>query len=281
MIFSGEVLCLVTNKQKKVFYDFEPLKPATKSVYLCDNRFHPETLLDELSIDEKKFGFIIIDGKVALFGTLQGAHRQVLKRFSVDLPPKHSRGGQSANRFSHLRDEKRHNYLRKVAEAATECFIEKDLVNVYGLVLAGSADLKVELGGSDLFDQRLKPKILKYVDIGYGDEAGFNEAIKLAADCLQGVEYLIEKTFLNQFFDEIARDTGLYCFGINDTLKALEAGVAKTLILWDNLDVTRLVLYNKEDEKVLCLKQNNNLETILSKVSPYKRKGTFKRIIKI
>jgi peptide chain release factor subunit 1 len=41
--------------------------------------------------------------------------------------------------------EKRHNYLRKVAEMATTCFIENDRPNVIGLILAGSADFKTDL----------------------------------------------------------------------------------------------------------------------------------------
>lgn len=40
--------------------------------------------------------------------------RDVLHKFSVDLPKKHGRGGQSALRFARLRLEKRHNYVRKV-----------------------------------------------------------------------------------------------------------------------------------------------------------------------
>lgn len=63
------------------------------------------------------------------------------------------RGGQSALRFARLRLEKRHNYVRKVAETAVTCFISNDKVNVAGLVLAGSADFKTELGQSDMFDQ--------------------------------------------------------------------------------------------------------------------------------
>ncbi len=38
----------------------------------------------------------------------------MLHKFSVDLPKKHGRGGQSALRFARLRLEKRHNYVRKV-----------------------------------------------------------------------------------------------------------------------------------------------------------------------
>lgn len=65
------------------------------------------------------------------------------------------RGGQSALRFARLRMEKRHNYMRKVAEVAVQLFITNDKPNVAGLVLAGSADFKTELSQSDMFDQVL------------------------------------------------------------------------------------------------------------------------------
>lgn len=69
------------------------------------------------------------------------------------LLPFKGRGGQSALRFARLRMEKRHNYVRKVAETAVQLFISGDKVNVAGLVLAGSADFKTELSQSDMFDQ--------------------------------------------------------------------------------------------------------------------------------
>lgn len=50
-------------------------------------------------------------------------------RVTVDLPKKHGRGGQSALRFARLRLEKRHNYLRKVAELAVQFFITNDRVS--------------------------------------------------------------------------------------------------------------------------------------------------------
>jgi peptide chain release factor subunit 1 len=57
-----------------------------------------------------------MDGNGTLFGTLCGNTREVLHKFSVDLPKKHGRGGQSALRFARLRMEKRHNYVRKVSQ---------------------------------------------------------------------------------------------------------------------------------------------------------------------
>ena len=106
---------------------------------------------------------------------LQGNTRDVLHKFTVDLPKKHGRGGQSALRFARLRMEKRHNYVRKVAETAVQLFLTNDKANVSGLILAGSADFKTELSQSDMFDQRLQAKIIKLVDVSYGGENGFNQ----------------------------------------------------------------------------------------------------------
>ncbi|KAF5789396.1 putative peptide chain release factor eRF1/aRF1, eRF1 domain 1/Pelota, eRF1 domain 2 [Helianthus annuus] len=88
-------------KEKKVTIDFEPFKPINASLYLCDNKFHTEALNELLESDDK-FGFIIMDGNGTLFGTLSGNTREVLHKFTVDLPKKHGRGGQSALRFARL-----------------------------------------------------------------------------------------------------------------------------------------------------------------------------------
>lgn len=241
-------------KEKKVNIDFEPFKPINTSLYLCDNKFHTEALTALLE-DDNKFGFIIMDGNGALFGTLCGNTREVLHKFTVDLPKKHGRGGQSALRFARLRMEKRHNYVRKVAETAVQMFITNDKINVTGLVIAGSADFKSELSQSDMFDGRLQAKILKVVDVSYGGENGFNQAIELSAEVLSNVKFIQEKKLIGKYFDEISQDTGKFCFGVEDTMKALEMGAVETLIVWENLDTQRIVLknHNAEEDKVLML----------------------------
>jgi len=191
-----------------------------------------------------------------LFGTLQGNTREVLHKFTVDLPKKHGRGGQSALRFARLRMEKRHNYVRKVAETAVQMYITNDRPNVTGLILAGSADFKSELSQSDMFDQRLQAKIIKLVDVSYGGENGFNQAIELSAEVLSNVKFIQEKKLIGKYFDEISQDTGKFCFGVDDTLKGLEMGAIETLIVWENLDTMRYVLKNHstDEEKILYLR---------------------------
>lgn len=192
-----------------------------------------------------------MDGNGALFGTLSGNTRDVVHKFSVDLPKKHGRGGQSALRFARLREEKRHNYVRKVAELAVQNYITQDKVNVAGLILAGSADFKNDLNQSDMFDNRLQSKVIKVVDVSYGGENGFNQAIELAAETLSNVKFIQEKALIGKYFDEISVDSGKVCYGIEDTLKAMEASACETLIVYENLDITRWVLKASNGSEVI------------------------------
>ncbi|KAJ3316412.1 Polypeptide release factor (eRF1) in translation termination [Blyttiomyces sp. JEL0837] len=242
VIYCGTIVT-AEGKEKQVTIDFEPFKAVNTSLYLCDNKFHTEALQDLLESDSR-FGFIIMDGNGTLFGTLTGNTREIIHKFQVDLPKKHGRGGQSALRFARLRDEKRHNYVRKVAEMAVQFFITNDKVNCTGLVLAGSADFKTELSQSDMFDPRLQAKIIKVVDVSYGGENGFNQAIELSQEVLQNVKFIQEKKLIQKYFDEISQDTGKYCFGVEDTLKALDLGAVEILIVWESLDINRYQLKN-------------------------------------
>ena len=211
--------------------------------------------LNELLEDDDIFGFIIMDGNGCLYATLQGNTRSILHKFTVDLPKKHGRGGQSALRFARLRMEKRHNYVRKCAEHAVTFFITDNKCNVTGLVLGGSADFKTELLQSDLFDPRLQKAVIKTVDVSYGMDPGFNQAIELAGECLANVKLVQEKKLLQKYFDEISQDTGKYCFMVQDTLQALEMSSVETIIVWENLTINRLTVKNTStgEEQILHL----------------------------
>ncbi|GMM49933.1 translation termination factor eRF1 [Starmerella bacillaris] len=265
VIFCGEAMNS-EGKLRKLLIDFEPFKPINTSLYLCDSKFHVEALAELMESDDR-FGFIVMDGNGALFGTLSGNTREVLAKFTVDLPKKHGRGGQSALRFARLRDEKRHNYVRKVAEVAVQCFITNDKVNVNGLVLAGSADFKNILSGSDLFDLRLQQKIVQIVDVSYGGENGFNQAIELSGESLSNVKFVQEKKLLSKYFEEIAKDQGLYCYGHEDTLKALDASAIETLIVWENLELIRYTLRDGENNESIAfaMPDSSNKDYLIGK----------------
>jgi hypothetical protein len=175
-----------------------------------------------------------------LIKALELARGNCTSTISLIMPPReHGRGGQSALRFARLRMEKRHNYVRKTAELATQFFINPatSQPNVAGLILAGSADFKTELSQSDMFDQRLQAKITIVVDVSYDGENGFNQAVELSTEILANVKFVQEKKLIGKYFEEISQDTGKYVFGVDDTLMALEMGAVETLIIWENLDI--------------------------------------------
>jgi peptide chain release factor subunit 1 len=244
VLYCGEVLT-DDGKEKKVTIDLEPFKPISAFLYMCDNRFHVEPLKALLQ-DDERFGFIVMDGNGALFGMVTGSQRVVLQQFAVDLPKKHGRGGQSAPRFARIREEKRHHYVKKVCETAVANFVTNDRPNVSGLILAGSADFKNNLKSFDLLDPRLLNIIIGTFDIAYGGENGFTQAIAMAGETLTGVKLVREQKLLQTFYTELAKDSGKYCYSVNDVLAALEMGAVDQLIVWEALPHNRYEIRDKD-----------------------------------
>merc|ERR1712127_546632 len=148
---------------------------------MCDNKFHTNVLFSLMEKDEKT-GFIIIDGKGLLIGQLNGNRKEIISKLPVNLPKKHGRGGQSAARFGRIRLEKRNLFLKKVSEICNQHFIpDGQKINVEGIIIGGSSEFKNELNSSELLDEKLREKIFQIVDLSYGGEAGFNQAIEFCS----------------------------------------------------------------------------------------------------
>jgi peptide chain release factor subunit 1 len=243
-IFVGNVIDPITHKERKVAYDFEPPRPINTSLYRCDKTFHAEALGDLID-EERKYGFIIVDGNGVLFATLQGAAKDVLYKYSVELPKKHNKGGQSSVRFGRLRDEACQRYIRKVGELATQQLIRNDKCIVDGIIVAGCADYKHKILEDQFFDPRLKAKIIDIIDVAYGGENGFNQAIEMTQSTLANVKFVQEKKVISSFMNHIALDAidaTKWCFGHKDTFAALEAGAVETLIVYEDLQMMRYTL---------------------------------------
>lgn len=260
-MFCGIVTDETSGKTKKLTMAIEPIKPIPVFSYRCDSHFQTDVLKEMLESSDK-YGFIVIDGNGALFATVQGNAQNVLYRYSVTLPKKHRRGGQSSVRFARLRLEARQNYLTKIGEMATRFFIDPDTnkPNVSGLIIAGSAEFKDQLAGGKILDPRLQTKILDIVDVAYGFNQGLQQAIELTGETLKNVALVQQKKLISQFFSEIQQDSGKICFGVQDTLAALEAGVVDRLLVYEDLDIVRTVMKNSTGEsKIIFLKENDPL----------------------
>jgi peptide chain release factor subunit 1 len=254
IVFCGTILMDDNKTEKKQTYDIEPFKAVQAFKYDCQSKFNTD-VLNYLLEDDEKFGFIIVDGNGALFATLQGNERAILQKISVELPKKHGRGGQSANRFARIREEKRGHYVTRVAELAAQNFITNSMPNVKGIIMAGSADFKTVIQNSGAFDKRLTPVIIATYDVSYGFENGLNQAITQSQDALANVRFVEERKLVQKFFEDISLDTGMIVFGVVDTMKALEMSALEKLLLYDEIELTRYEIKHpgKEDIKVLYL----------------------------
>ena len=102
VLFCGEGIDPLTEREKKFHIAYEPHKPLNTSYYRCDSEFHTH-FLDEMIADNDTFGFIIIDGKETLYAKVNGTEKKIISTIQVNLPKKHNKGVQSAARFGRLR----------------------------------------------------------------------------------------------------------------------------------------------------------------------------------
>lgn len=241
------LFCGITN-DKKISICFEPYKPIVSSMYICDSSFHTEALKG-LITDDETYGFVIVDGNGVVFGKLCGTNKEILHKFVVNLPGKTRRGGQSANRIARTRDEKKANYIRKVVEKLNEIFLTHQ---VKGIIVAGNGHIKELVVASDLLDYRVRPLFVgKLLDIAYGGENGFQQAIEMSGEILKNVKYLKEKILLGKFQDEIVRDTGKICYGLKETMKLLDLRIINELIVCETIPYERYEYVSNDSKETL------------------------------
>lgn len=236
-LFSGSVMLPHEEKPKRLVMDIVPPRPLATKLYKCDARFHVEALQDLLQ-DAAAYGFLIVDGSGALCARVAGTECNIVTRLRVDLPKKHKKGGQSAARFQRLRQEAYIHFMRRVAEDAAAAFIDAaaSVPNVQGLILAGSAEFKDHLDKQGFLDPRLSAIVLTRMSLAYGGEVGLNEAIAKSQTLLADVALQSERKVIQGYFQEIAQDSNKYCFGVKDTLAALDMGAVETLLLQEDLE---------------------------------------------
>lgn len=225
-------------------------------MYYCDGQFHVEPLLAQLS-DEISYGFVIFDGAGCHMYTVSGdSYNLVWKHGDPALPKKHGRGGQSAPRFGRLRDLARGLWVSIVAKQLNLAFTDKSTgnVNVAGIVLCGSGELKQQLYlRTNILDDRVHAAIMPtLVDLQYGGQAGIQEAIKRAEPLIKDHTHSQQKGVLTTFMESIASDNGLVAFGPVDTMHALQDGAVGTLLISESLAYRRVVYRNRVTQETAC-----------------------------
>lgn len=232
----------------------EPPQEIGTFVYRCDSEFYVEPLKDMLG-ERKKFGLIVVDRSEATIGLLNGNKVESLKNIQSLIPSKHSKGGQSAQRFERLIEGAAHQYFKKVGDKANKLLLSED---IEGLLIGGPGATKDEFADGGFLHHELEKKIIDRFNTGYTDEYGLRELVKMAEDTLADLEVMKEKKLVTRLLEEIKKPKGgLATYGEDHVRHALMIGAVDTLLLSEGL--------NKERIKIKCTSCDHEEEMTVDK----------------
>ena len=228
-------------------YVFEPKDPISRKLYVCDNRFHVEHLIEKL--DEKDvFALLAIDSAKATIATLQGDRVQIIKSTRSGAAKKHRKGGQSSVRYARLRVEAIARYLKRVADEMKQFFIEEAKYELKGVIIGGPGQTKEQV--VEYFDHRLKEKVVGIKDLGYGgDIGGVNELVASSDDVLEGIAIMEEKKLVQRFKDALLEGKANY--GEQEVRENLIMGAVDVLLISESVNLIRLIATCKNCENTV------------------------------
>ncbi len=253
-VFSG--VCITADgKSKSISTIIEPFKPV-EQLYRCDKIFHVDALLEQLNQDDNLYGYLIIGGDGYLIASISGNKKEILQTSYVDLPKKHNKGGQSSVRFARIAEEKRDNYIRKVAEDFNRIFLQKKYV---GIIIAGSGNFKQRFVDCDLIDYRLTNKIVKVIDVAYSFNNGLEQAITESSSILSSLKLVNESSELQLFFNEINKGNEKVVYGKDLTINYLKSNLLEKIIIDENIDFK---VYKDKSDDISLVKDDLTVEEI-------------------
>ncbi|MHA2223818.1 MAG: peptide chain release factor aRF-1 [Candidatus Hodarchaeales archaeon] len=262
-IFAGVTADSGHKDYKLESYVFEPVEPISRKLYVCDNRFHVDHLIDHL-VEKDIFALLAIDSAKATIATLKGDQVEILKTTRSGAAKKHKKGGQSSARYARLREEAISRFLKRVTDDMKQFFLEDPDFELKGVIIGGPGQIKNQI--TEHFDNRLKKKIVGIKDLGYGgDRSGINELVTESFDVLEGVAIMEEKRFVRQFLDALMSEKANY--GEKEVRQNLLMGAVDTVLVSRGITLVRVKAKcqscNHIEEKTL---KSNEISTYISEI---------------
>lgn len=241
-LFAGNV-SKVEGQDNFITEAFEPPEELNVRLYRCDQIFVLEPLEEMLEIKEL-YGLVVIDRKEAALGLLIGKKIKVLQKFDSFVPGKTHKGGQSAARFSRIREGIAKEFFRKVAEAMKKQFFNME--NLQGILVGGPGPTKEDFLKEGNLVTALQEKVLGVKDIGYADEHGLDLLVETSGDILAEQEIIHEKKILEKFFNMLGKQKDKTAYGVKEVEKALSFGAVDTILLSKKLKKADIKKFEKK-----------------------------------
>ncbi|MFH1359115.1 MAG: peptide chain release factor aRF-1 [archaeon] len=226
-LYAGNV-SEVEGQDEMIVETYEPPEELGVRLYRCDQNFVLDPLEEMLEVKEV-YGLITIERNEATIGLLIGKKIKVLQHFDSFIPGKTNKGGQSAARYSRIRDNMAKEFFRKIADVAKQEFF--NLKELKGILVGGPGPTKEDFLKEGNLVTALQNKVIAVKDIGYADEHGLDLLVEDSQDVLANQEITKERKLLEKFFNMLGKDKDKTAYGKKEVEKALSMGAVETLFL--------------------------------------------------
>ncbi len=212
-------------------WSLEPPEPVKVKLYWCDQKFELGPL-EEMMKEKDVYGLLVLDRSEANFGILRGKKIKIVQNLDSIVPGKTRAGGQSAARYSRVREGMLNDFLKEVAENFKEIFSDEE---IKGVIVGGPGPIK-EKFVEEYLPEEMKKKVLGIKDTGYTGEVGLNELLNRSEDLLKEAKISKEKRVVRKFFEELQKDVPKATYGIEEVKRALEMGAAEVVLVSEGLE---------------------------------------------
>src|SRR3989338_1127678 len=245
-VFAGNVAA-GEGKQDLRVWSIEPPIPLNTRIYRCDKNFVTD-LLEEIMVERNVYGLVVLDRRDAMIALLRGKTIIPLKKTHSEVPGKTKAGGQSAARYSRIREESYKDHFKKISDFMKDPFLPLGN-NLKGIIIGGPGISVNDFLNKDYLTGDIKKKIIGYKDLSYTGEEGLQELLDLSQDLLAEEEIAHEKKIMSDFFNVFRDYPNKITYGEKETLKALEMNAVDTLLLSENVPEDKIYELEEKAEK--------------------------------
>lgn len=247
------------NKQNTESFVLDDLPmPLSIRMYRTEPKFILDPLKDMLE-EKNVFALISLDKNDAAIAIIKGSSVKTLAVLDSMVPGKMRAGGQSAQRFSRVRDGLIKAWYEEVAKKTNDVLLP--IEDLKGIIVGGPSQAKIGFLDDPDLSGELKKKVLATIDTGYAGEDGIPELLSKSEEILSEEKIFIERRLVQDFFGRLAKDDKV-TYGYNDVLQAINLGAVEKVLLVDGIDE------NKIDEIMNLCKNFKTIVKIVSDQTP-------------
>lgn len=222
---------LIIFSSKENTFVFNNLKePVVSSRYKCDSSFYVQPL-EDLLLNKRSYGLLVITENQATIGELAGNRVKKKKSIESNLHGKHKAGGQSAQRFSRDRKQKKKKYFKKVGKN-----LKNILDNVEGVLIGGVNITVKSFKRGDYIPHNID--VIGQFNVDHAGKSGLRELAEKSKEVISEKELNKEREKLEEFYKSLRK--GKDAYGKEAVEKYINHGRVDTLLLSDQNKETHL-----------------------------------------